>query len=63
MTILFSLLVGYAIGLVQKGIHVHVNTKAEETNKPVEKSKVVTKHLPPEYQKFIQENQGSFINF
>lgn len=60
MEIVFALLAGYVIGLLQKGIHIYKDQKPvapKKEEKPVY-NEDFSHELPPEMQKYFVENQG-----
>ena len=55
--IICALVGGYVIGILQKGVHVHI-TKKEPEPDTVPPTKVETSAIPNEILKYAEENNG-----
>lgn len=52
-------LLGYYLGILQKGIHINITHKQEEKPKePVKYNESMAGHLPPEVQEYYKTTQG-----
>jgi len=55
LEVLIALVIGYGIGLIQKGIHIHVDKKQEA---PKEYNHIPKETIPPDWEEYAKKNYG-----
>lgn len=58
LIILYPLVVGYVIGLLQRGIQITINNKEKETEYPTEYNNSHVDEMPEEIRNYYDQTQG-----